>query len=166
MHHVSVQNTLWKLFSEYVLNDDNLGLPAALRSLAMSTSREQKAERMEARLMTFDTLWTILRDFDVSPDACNLGTLQQAVKYVQFIMGSSSTWSTVDDDEFYNSLNSIACVGMDSTGGSNSSTLGTPKKGFPETGANAECTCNRLSYSEFIKVVVELLCVYATFLKM
>lgn len=175
MHHYSrfvnivmSQSILWKLFSEYVLGEENFGLPASLRSLVMSTSREMKSDRMETRLMTFDTLWTVLRDYEVSPDHCSMATLQQAVKFVQFIMGSSgskshkdlsaqggslsSTWSTVDDNQgLGSSLTSTGKRGLGSTGGSITS-AGSPSK----RAANVQDDSDffRLSYSEFLKAIM------------
>ena len=161
---------LWKMFRDYVLCEDSVGLPAAHRSLALSTSREQKTERMETRLMPFDIMWTIVRDFDISPDFCNKSVLQQSVKYVQYIMGSSrstllknsdrshggslgSTWAAENGNGWTNSLASTGNGGgFSSTGGSRSE-IGSPKKVSDESYLDPEF--ERLSFSEFLKVITQ-----------
>lgn len=143
-----------------------MGLPVTHRSLALSTSREQKTERMETRLMPFEIMWTIVRDFDISPDFCNKSVLQQSVKYVQYIMGSSrnsllknsdrsqggslgSTWA--GDNGLTNSLASTGNGGGFSSTGGSKSELGSPKQAPDASYLDPEF--ERLSFSEFLKVL-------------
>ena len=156
---------LWKLYSEYILCDNSLGLSIKLRSLALSSSREQKVERMETRMMSFDTLWAVLRDFEIAPDICNKNIVQESVQYVQFIMGSSrssslkvwdvkrvnnatmdslnNTWSTIDDgQEFGTSLGN--------TGGSN---VSEKSRNSAASDRYDDPEYERISFSEFLKVL-------------
>ena len=164
------QSILWKIFSEYVLCEDKLGLRAAHRSLALSTSREQREDRMETKMMTNETLWQLLRDFEITPDICSKGALEQSVNYVKFVLGSSdspnspsskrqsdilnSTWSTVDSEDLGNSLRSTNGEnGFGGTGGSDSSKKSS-RNGM--TGESFDIEVERLSFSEFLKVLWQL----------
>lgn len=64
-----MQTVLWRLYCAYVLSED--GLSAATRSIAQSGNGRRLTQVMVSRrLLSFEVLYTMLKDFDVCPAQC------------------------------------------------------------------------------------------------
>lgn len=61
--------TLWRLYAGYVLSQG--GLSPSLRTLAQSsTGKDLSRLHSSRRMLTFEALWMLLRDFEICPGLC------------------------------------------------------------------------------------------------
>lgn len=92
---------MWRLYCAYVLSQD--GLSASARSLAQSSKGRRLTQVMTCRRMLgFDVLWNMLRDFEVCPTQCRF-VLQHMFQAVgcfidRFFINSKKTLLTFCQD--------------------------------------------------------------------
>jgi hypothetical protein len=74
MYLFALQHVLWKLYCAYVLSDD--GISTTVRQLCRSSKgRLLSSQMVSKRMLKFDKLWAMMKDFSLCPTMC---------KYVKF----------------------------------------------------------------------------------